>query len=77
MSHHIITILLLSLCSARLARIVPVEENEDYRPEQNSFVIYSVSVLSSLLLLNLFKKSVLMPLISQGEWKTDSEDKKD
>ena len=75
MSHYIITILLLSLCSATLARIVPVEDSIDTRPEQNSIVIYSVSVLSSLLLLDLFKKSILMPLIAKGEWKTDGDHK--
>ena len=66
--------LILSAQSGCKAKAVPEQDEVQAGPGSNSIVIYSVSVLSSLLLVDLLKKRVLMPLIAKGEWNKSTED---
>ena len=69
--------LLLVLIITRLGfqRSLPDYEKHQSRSltESNSIVTYSVSVLSGLLLIDLIKKSVLMPIIAKGVWDDSAE----
>ena len=66
----------MSAHHAALARALARQDDLPSRPGPNSIAMYSVSVLSSLLLVDLVKKRVLMPLIARGEWGRDTEEVK-
>ena len=75
-NHRLCTIIML-LLSTQIgckAKAVPGQDELQAGPGSNSIVIYSVSVLSGLLLVDLLKKRVLMPLIAKGEWNKSTEE---
>jgi hypothetical protein len=77
MTHcKVAALILLIMCAhhATLAKAVNRQDELETRPGSNSILVYSVSVLSGLLLVDLVKKRVLMPLIVKGEWGKDTEE---